>query len=95
MSVAPTILIVDDDPAFREALEMTLSLDGYSSLAAEHGEAALELLSRSDPLPGVILLDLRMPVMDGVRFRELQKQNVLFARIPTVVLSADAAVDSF
>jgi CheY-like chemotaxis protein len=38
------------------------------------------------------MLDLRMPVMDGVRFRELQRQSERFARIPTVLLSADPAV---
>src|SRR5688500_9920022 len=60
------VLLVDDDGAMRELLELVLAHAGYEVVTAEHGPAALEAV-RATP-PSVILLDLRMPVMDGRAF---------------------------
>ena len=60
------ILIVDDDQEIREMLEITLIEEGYEVLSASDGEAALALLERNRP--NLILLDMRMPVMDGWGF---------------------------
>lgn len=60
------ILIVDDDPEIREMLEITLADEGYEVLSASDGAAALTLLEQHTP--SLILLDMRMPVMDGWGF---------------------------
>ncbi len=63
MAHAPTILIVDDDPAIRKMLVEVLSLEGYPTETAVNGREALDLLARG--AARVVLLDLLMPVMDG------------------------------
>lgn len=62
------ILIVEDNREMREALSALLHMEGYEVLTAEHGQYALKILRESDPLPGLILLDLQMPVMSGEEF---------------------------
>ena len=63
VSKAGPILVVDDDASIRELIGMALVDEGYEVQAAPHGAAALEVISHSRP--SVILLDMRMPVMDG------------------------------
>jgi CheY-like chemotaxis protein len=84
------ILIVEDDPDLREVLDITLQAEGYAVATASDGaEALARLQSRVDKTrPRLILLDLRMPVMNGWQFRERQRQDPELAEIPVVVLSA-------
>lgn len=63
MAHAPTVLIVDDDPAIRKMLVEVLALEGYPTETAAGGEEALAMLARS--APRLILLDLLMPGVDG------------------------------
>jgi CheY-like chemotaxis protein len=63
MPHAPTVLIVDDDPAIRKMLVEVLSLEGYPTETAVNGREALDLLARGGAR--VVLLDLLMPVLDG------------------------------
>ena len=58
------ILVVDDDRSIRETLRVVLQDEGYSVLEAEDGQVALNILQASSQ-PMVVLLDLRMPVLDG------------------------------
>jgi DNA-binding response OmpR family regulator len=60
------ILVVDDDESIRQVVRIYLSDEGYQVLEASNGEAALNLVG--DFAPELILLDLRMPVMDGWEF---------------------------
>lgn len=62
-----TVLIVEDDNDLRDAYVMILQSAGIDTRAAENGKVALDLIA-SDGNPGVIFLDLRMPVMDGIEF---------------------------
>jgi CheY-like chemotaxis protein len=64
----PTVLIVDDDTASREALSHLLRTQGYRSSQAENGLQALEQLEAAISPPELILLDLDMPVMNGREF---------------------------
>ena len=58
------ILLVDDDSKFRQILRAFLELKGFQVIAASSGEEALERLTNSDPR--VVLLDMKMPGMDGL-----------------------------
>jgi CheY-like chemotaxis protein len=83
------ILVVDDDPGIREFVELTLSDEGYEVKTAWHGAAALELAERFRPL--VILLDMRMPVMDGWEFaRQYRERPGPHAPIVVVTAARDA-----
>ena len=81
------ILLVDDDSMLREALAETFSAEGHVVQEAEHGGQALELLA-SGCRPGIILLDIMMPVMDGFGFLERKNADPELAAIPVVVISA-------
>jgi CheY-like chemotaxis protein len=82
----PSVLVVDDDPDVRVLLETYLGLEGFDVLTACNGRDALERLDQTRP--SVILLDLMMPVMDGVEFRRQQQRQPLLRDIPVVCLSA-------
>jgi CheY-like chemotaxis protein len=81
------VLIVEDDPTVRSSLAGILQDEGYRVATAKNGEEALAYL-RAHRAPRLILLDLMMPVMDGLTFRAQQLGDPAMARIPTVVLSA-------
>lgn len=81
--------MVDDDADIRDALEQVLLSAGNRVSTAKNGKDALDLIQTIRP--DVILLDLMMPVMDGFRFREAQKQDRTLADIPVVIISAVAA----
>ncbi len=82
------ILVVEDELSQREALAEVLSRLGYEVQCAANGGEALELMRHSESLPGLILLDLMMPVMDGWEFRAEQRRDRTLAEVPVVVLSA-------
>ena len=81
------ILVVEDDVDSRRALINVLEDEGYTVAAVSSGSEALHYLETA-PAPGVILLDLVMPGMDGWEFRHSQRQVVRLARIPVISISA-------
>jgi two-component system, chemotaxis family, chemotaxis protein CheY len=83
------VLVVDDDAAIREVVQIVVEAEGYPVLTAAEGAEALRYL-RSGFRPGMILLDLRMPGMDGRAFREMQSAEPELAEIPVVILSGDS-----
>lgn len=88
------ILIVEDDRDIRESITEFLECEGYAVKSAVDGAQALELLRGESTLPAVILLDLRMPRMDGFKFREEQRKDSRLARVPVVLMTADAHITS-
>jgi two-component system chemotaxis response regulator CheY len=66
------ILVVDDDPGIREFVSETLADEGYEVVTAPDGAAALDLIRQGQP--EVILLDMRMPVMDGWEFSRAYRE---------------------
>jgi CheY-like chemotaxis protein len=82
----PTVLVVDDNPVCRDVLGQLLRGAGYAVWEARDGRQALECL-RAGPVPGLIVLDLRMPGMDGPAFRAAQLRDPDLAGIPVVVLT--------
>jgi CheY-like chemotaxis protein len=84
------ILVVDDDESIRQIVRLCLSDEGYDIGEAANGEAALEILPAFQPR--LILLDLRMPVMDGWEFvRRYQAQPGPHVPIVACVAALDAA----
>ena len=81
-----TILVVDDDAAVVRPLARFLELEGFTPVTATNGQEALSYL-RGGGGASVIILDLRMPVMDGWAFRREQLRDPALAQIPVVVLS--------
>lgn len=79
----PTVLVVDDDEDLLDVLRDILEEEGYRVLTAPSGEAALELLRSGEELC-LILLDLKMPGMDGHEFRRRQLAEPRFAAVPVV-----------
>jgi len=89
-SPVPTVLVVDDDPGIQRLMTSFLKVEGFAPIAAANGKEALAYL-RGVGAVNVILLDLKMPVMDGWTFRREQRRDPAIADIPVVVLSgADA-----
>jgi CheY-like chemotaxis protein len=84
--MASSVLVVDDDPNLVRLMIKFLKLEGFAPVGAGNGEEALAYL-RSGGDASVILLDLRMPVMDGWTFRREQRGDPGLADIPIVVLS--------
>lgn len=92
MSSTHRVMIVEDDEDVRELLAELIEAQGFSTVRSANGKEALEELGarRAGNLPCVILLDVRMPVMDGPEFRAAQRCDPLFAQIPVIVMSAHA-----
>ena len=84
--MSATILVVDDDAAVVRPLAKFLELEGFTTVTAANGLEALKYL-RGGGGAAVIVLDLRMPVMDGWTFRREQLRDPRLAQIPVVVLS--------
>lgn len=81
----PLILIVDDDPELLESVENALTARGYRAATAHNGEEALQRIAEREPQ--MILLDMRMPVMDGWAFARVFRER--YGRsIPVAVTTA-------
>jgi CheY-like chemotaxis protein len=86
------VLVVDDDADIRETILTILHRHGYAADVAADGQEALDRL-QTGPLPGLILLDLMMPRMNGEEFRAAQLADDRLAPVPVVVLSGARGVD--
>lgn len=86
--MTPRVLLVEDDLLLTELIEMLLSIEGFDVVHAANGAEALELLKEG--VFDLVVLDLMMPVMDGLRFlQELPETST--ERPPVLVFSASTA----
>ena len=85
------LLLVDDEEDMLKLLSYRLKHAGYEVITAGDGQIALDTLE--NVTPDLILLDLRMPNMDGYEFCELRKENENIKRIPVILLSASLNQD--
>jgi CheY-like chemotaxis protein len=85
------VLVVEDDADIRDMISQILEFEGYPVRTASDGSDALEQI-RDGGRPGLILLDLMMPVMTGWQFRAAQLEDPALADIPVVVISGDGTV---
>jgi CheY-like chemotaxis protein len=84
-SVVKTVLVVDDDRVIREVIALALDDAGYDVVASDGIDAA-ELAREAQP--AVVLLDINMPVTDGVEVRRHLYTDPTTAHIPVIALSA-------
>jgi two-component system, OmpR family, response regulator CpxR len=84
------VLVVDDDVDLRDTLCELLETKGYDVYYACDGREALEILHKADPPPGLILLDLMMPVMSGEEMVAALKQVPALAAIPVTIVSGQS-----
>ena len=68
-----TILIVDDEKEFRQVLQEVCQMDGYACLMASNGKEALKVLDKNNV--DLVLTDIVMPKMDGIRLTEIIKEK--------------------
>ena len=87
------VLVVDDFEATRDAIITMLKTKGMDAVGAQSGPDALDLF-QAGMRPCVVLLDLRMPGMDGWETWERMKALPDLAETPVVILSADVADDT-
>jgi signal transduction histidine kinase/CheY-like chemotaxis protein/ligand-binding sensor domain-containing protein/protocatechuate 3,4-dioxygenase beta subunit len=80
------VLVVEDDSAARELLQRHLEKDGWEVVTAEHGRIALEKVAARTP--GIILLDLMMPEMDGFEFVQEFRKRPSGHQVPIIVVTA-------
>ena len=85
-----TILVIDDEPGIRDLLDTLLSRKGYDVVLADSGQKGLEVFRRARP--DVIVLDLKMPGMNGVTV--LQQIRSLNPTQPVIVLTGAATPES-
>ena len=81
------LLVLDDEPEIRELIKMALGMLGYEVRAVANGVEGLKALETMHT-PGLIILDLMMPVMDGIEFAKRLRRNPEHAKIPLIVISA-------
>jgi CheY-like chemotaxis protein len=82
------VLVVDDDDELRELIALHLNAMGYETCEAGDGVAALEVVHEGKPL-SLMLLDLRMPRMNGLELLDRLRSEHRLDGIPVVVLTGD------
>ncbi len=98
------ILIIEDEAAIREMVDMALSAAGYQVFGAESGEEGFSVLN--EHVPDLILLDWMLPGMSGIDFARRIRKDPLCGQIPIIMLTArgeeedkvrglDSGVDDF
>jgi len=88
----PTILIVDDEPAIRDMIGITLDLAGFASITAETAHQAHVAIV--DSRPDLVLLDWMLPGGSGIELARRLKRDELTAALPIIMLTAKTSEDN-
>src|SRR3989338_8333973 len=83
--MAVKILVVDDDPDIRDVLKLTLSEENYEIFEASDGEEALKIIN-AKPLD-LVLLDYKIPKIDGRQVCRLIKKDLLLRHLPIIMVT--------
>ena len=86
-SAVRTILIVDDDRAVADTFARMLKLEGFSVATAVSAEAGLELAD--NVLPDAIILDMRMPITNGLQFLRQLRSKPHLVEVPVAIVTGD------
>jgi two-component system response regulator AtoC len=85
------VLIVDDEPDSSDIIERYLTMQGYKTATVPNGQAALGALV--DRQPDALVLDVRMPEMDGISLLEILRSYLRWSHLPVILLTAHANKD--
>lgn len=80
------ILLIDDDPDILELLEYNLNREGFLTKTAENGQVGIQVAEEF--MPDMILMDVMMPIMDGIEAGRIIKQNKVLKNIYLIYLTA-------
>jgi CheY-like chemotaxis protein len=90
----PRVLVIEDDDEIRSALaEYLVDVEGFEVALAENGAVGLARLEQG-PLPGAVLVDSLMPVLDGAGTIARMRANPAWAKIPVILSSGDPRAPS-
>lgn len=81
-----TILVVDESSIIREPIELALQTQGYQTLGASNGQEAIDVVLKQ--LPNLILLEVCLPVMDGIEFLKELRNSMNLRKLPVIILTA-------
>lgn len=87
----PLVLLVDDEDSIRRLLDIRFKHSGYDTLLASNGKEALESAVRFEP--DLIVMDVMMPIMDGIEALKELRSNLKTAVVPVIMLTAKSAID--
>jgi DNA-binding response OmpR family regulator len=87
MTRRPTILIVDDEPGVVVTLARMLRLEGYDVVTALTAETGLRKVGMVRP--DAVLVDLRLPLVDGLAFLRLLRANEIYRQTPVAIVTGD------
>lgn len=83
-----SILVVDDEEDTVELARMVLEFEGYRVFSANNGQEAIDFLKKEDEKPNLVLLDVLMPKMDGLKVCKWIKENPDLKEIPVLLFTA-------
>jgi PleD family two-component response regulator len=84
------ILVIDDDPDIRDVLVLTLTEEGYEVVEAQNGQQGFDLIKSKGF--NLVIVDYKMPVMDGPTLCATVKKDILLAHIPIIMLTGKGDV---
>lgn len=88
-----TVCVVDDNDEIRDIYRTKFKMEGFETVGASNGQEALQVIKTERP--DVILLDIQMPVMDGLEVLEHLQADETMKAIPVVILSNLDSEDIF
>ncbi len=83
----PRVMLIEDDFILRAHLAELMMIEGYVVSCAADGAEALRRLQH-EPTPSLILMDIVLPHVDGIAFRQAQLRDPILSQIPTIAMSA-------
>ncbi|HEX2091530.1 MAG TPA: response regulator, partial [Longimicrobiaceae bacterium] len=88
MSYSSTVFVADDNPAILQGLERALNANGYYVQTAQSGPALLQMLSTTEEVPDLLLLDVMMPEMSGLEVLRVLRHDPRWMDLPVVLITA-------
>jgi two-component system cell cycle response regulator DivK len=82
------ILVIDDNEKNRKLIKVILVKSGFQVIEAENGEEGINMAKSERP--DLILMDIQMPMMDGINASKILKSNLLTKHIPVITLTSFA-----
>ncbi len=84
------VLVVDDEPDIRDVLRITLEAEKYEVIEAENGEEAIKIITQKTP--DLVLLDYKMPKMDGREVCRRIKKDILLRHLPIIMVTGKGEI---